>query len=440
MLRSIYLTMLLLPMLPLAVVAPFAGVLVWVWISVMNPHVLVAGFLSGFPLLDFVAGATILGWLFSRERKAPPGEAVVVLLGMFFVWICITTLASQNIELSMSEKWPKIAKGMLFVYMMLCLTSTKERLIVMIAVLAMSLGYWSIWGGMGTIKSAGAFSMQGPQGTMLADRNHLAMGMALGAPLIFWLGTLIERWYLRWAVFAAGALSLLAVVGTQSRGGMVCLVAMATWLVVRSRRRFIYGPLFALIASVGVGLLAQAWRDRMASISAFSEDGSALGRLQMWRYALELAKEHPITGGGLAVYHNRPLAEALLPDGLYLRASHSIYFEVLGEQGYIGLFLYLSLMACGILTCWRIRSLTRNKPDLGWARNLAFGLEMSMVAFAVGGAFLEVAYIDVYFYLLALIAITHALVKQALGVTTERAKIGSRPAPPMAVPGLKPAE
>ena len=96
------------------------------------------------------------------------------------------------------------------------------------------------------------------------------------------------------------------------------------------------------------------------------------------------------------------------------RAAHSIYFQALGEHGYVGLGLYLLL---GFLTwrsgAWIIRN-TKNLKEYEWASSLASMIQVSMVGFATGAAFLSLLYFDVPYYLMAAMIVTRVVVEKAL--------------------------
>jgi probable O-glycosylation ligase (exosortase A-associated) len=401
----------MLPILPMAFLAPFVGLLAWTWISFMNPHLEAVGFLSSFPLLDILAAVTILAWIMAPDKKEFPKDPVIALLLIFIFWCCITTIFSQNIEMSF-EKLVKIFKINLLVLMSVIIAPNRHRLFALLAVIAISIGYWSIWGGVGAIANLGRYIHTGPPGTMIGDRNDLSLAMAMTAPIMLFLATQMPYRWLRWAGYLAATLTILSILGTQSRGGLICVVGMGGYLILRSRHRL----KLALVSLVAGGLVFsvadQAWLDRMSTIENASADASALGRFQMWRYGMVIAQEFPATGGGFRLYHNGPLAANYLPEGVQLRASHSIYFEVLGEHGYIGLALFLSMIAGAFLVCWRVGALAKTRSDLDWARRLAFALELSLIAYLLAGAFLEQSTFDLFYTLLGLVAILHAIVKK----------------------------
>ena len=90
--------------------------------------------------------------------------------------------------------------------------------------------------------------------------------------------------------------------------------------------------------------------------------------------------------------------------GVESHAAHSIYFQVLGEQGFIGLVLYLLILVLGLLNAGIVMRQTRGRPELLWAYDLANMLRVSLVGFCAGGALLSMAYFDGMFLLIALLS------------------------------------
>jgi probable O-glycosylation ligase (exosortase A-associated) len=163
----------------------------------------------------------------------------------------------------------------------------------------------------------------------------------------------------------------------------------------------------------------------MGTIETYDEDQSASSRLEIWGHAVNIANYRPLVGGGFGVFGNDALYQQLTPE-MHLRLNvHSIYFEVLGSHGYVGLFIFLLLGLSGLITARKIKTLTRGKE--GFEDEYAFAnfIQVSLIAYAVSGAFLNLAKYDFYYALLAMIALQYALVQKRLRAAhTETAKVG----------------
>ena len=101
---------------------------------------------------------------------------------------------------------------------------------------------------------------------------------------------------------------------------------------------------------------------------------------------------------------------------------HSIYFEVMGEHGFIGfgLFVLIGLLA------WRTGSKVirecQKDPDRKWAADLAAMTQVSMVGYATGGAFLGLAYFDYYYHLVIILVLTYQIAVKNKWGTLEQDK------------------
>src|SRR5690606_267234 len=154
-------------------------------------------------------------------------------------------------------------------------------------------------------------------------------------------------------------------------------------------------------------LAPQDWTDRMETIQHADQDESFLGRVNVWKISSAIAVEHPIFGGGFRSVQSPPVWDKFedapgLLDFIETpratksgRAAHSIWFEVLGDQGFIGLFLFVALLANAFWTRREILKLTRQRPaQLRWASDLADLLAAVLVIYMVSGSLLSAAYFE----------------------------------------------
>ncbi len=413
MLRSLFLSLIFMGVMPLIILYPHIGVLVWHWFSIFNPHRLAAGFITDFPVLQILGGLTLVAWLFSGEKKLPNNHPIMWTILLFFAWTCVTTVLSVDFA-PKYVKFDTFWKIILFTVLTGCLINRRDRLDFLILIIVASIGYYAIRGGIGTILSGGKYAYEGPSGTFIADRNALSVAFVMTLPLLVYLNAHAPQKWMRTAAICSIPMFIIAVLGSQSRGGFICLAAMGAWLVIHSKRRAMGLAAMVITGALAVGFMPDTWTTRMQSVEKFEEDGSMQGRLQMWRYGLDLSADKPIIGGGFRAFANRRLAGNYLPQGIPLRASHSVYFEALGEHGIPGLFLYVSILAAYFFTCNRIMRLTKNVQSLKWANDLGAMLQASLIGFAVGGALLEIVVFDIFYTFAVMSMIVHVLVLQAL--------------------------
>jgi probable O-glycosylation ligase (exosortase A-associated) len=142
--------------LPFVLTRPHLGVLLWTWLGIMNPHRLGWGFANDLPLAAIAGVVTILSFLISKELKRIPLVSTTILLVMFILWMNITTFFALAPELAMLQ-WSKVMKIQLMILLTLMLMYDRTRLHALAWVIAISLGFYGVKGGIFTVLNGGQF-------------------------------------------------------------------------------------------------------------------------------------------------------------------------------------------------------------------------------------------------------------------------------------------
>jgi probable O-glycosylation ligase (exosortase A-associated) len=409
--RDILVTLIVFGSLPWVLRSPVNGVLMWVWIGVMNPHTQGWGFATAFPFAMIIALTTLFSTTITSEPRALPCTPLNLAMLAFTGWMCVTLPFSLYPEPSL-VLWLRAMKIMLMTFVCTMLVKSERDIHRLVWMLAISLGFYGVKGGIFTLRSGGNDRVWGPEATFIEDNNSLALALVMVIPLMLYLRQHSARRWLRHGLAGAIMLSALAALGTYSRGALLAITAMATILWLKSRRKMAVGALLLALAPLMLAYMPPEWTSRMESINEYRVDASAQGRINAWGMAWNLARDR-FFGGGFEIYQG-PVFAIYAPDPADLHAAHSIYFQVLGEHGFVGLGLYLLM---GVLAwrsaAWIIRH-AGPLDELRWAAGLAAMIQTSLAGFAVGGAFLSLAYFDVPYYLAAILIATRALVERHL--------------------------
>lgn len=393
--RDLTLMAALLAIVPLIFRFPIVGILAWIWITLMNPHREVWGFLYSFKLNLVIALLTFAAWALSRERKIVPLNFFTVSLMLFAAWTCLTTYTALD-PATANVMWDRTMKSIILALAVVTLANTKARVQMVVWMVVVSLGYYAVKGGAFTILTAGANRVYGPQDSQINDNNTLGLAMLILLPLVNYLRMTSRLKIVRLGGWGTLGLTLLAIIGTWSRGALVGLGAVLVAFAARSRFGIVLVVIGALLAATAPSVMPPEWMNRMSSISEAGEDASFNGRVAAWKTSTAIALARPLVGGGFsAVKVDRVTEEYTMPGSLTAgKAAHSIYFEVLGDHGFAGLLLYLIvLIAAGWTTILTLNT-ARGRPELAWAAQLARMIQVSMVAFLVSGAALSMAYYD----------------------------------------------
>ncbi|MFV0476230.1 MAG: putative O-glycosylation ligase, exosortase A system-associated [Parahaliea sp.] len=405
-LRDIIITAMVFATLPLIVWRPYIGILSWSWLSYMNPHRLTYGFAYDLPFAQIVAVTLLVSMLFSSEKKRFPINSITLGWLMFILWICITTAFAVYPDSAMIQ-FNKVIKIQIVALLTLVLINNRERLNQLIIVIVASIGFYSVKGGIFTLMTAGAFRVWGPPDSFIEENNSLAVAVLMIVPLMAYLYQLYKsRRWVRWLISASIVLSLASVLGSQSRGALVSIIAVTGFFWLKSKSKLFTAPLI-LIAAIGLySFMPDSWHGRMSTIENYEEDTSAMQRINSWEFSINVANASPI-GAGFSCWTASMFARyAPRPEWVYV--AHSIYFAPLAEHGWPGLFMFLLV----IFLCWRkLSQLVANRDGLVSDSDvlLAKMLQVSFVAYMSGGAFLSLTYFDLPWHMVAMTVILFAL-------------------------------
>lgn len=406
--------------LPLILKRPFWGILMLAWLGYMNPHRLAYGFMLDFPVVQVVVLATLVGMLLSREAKRMVWSREIVVLVIFVLWMGLTTSLALYPQLA-KEQYEKVIKIQILTVMTLLMLTSRERVHLFVWAIVLSLGFYGFKGGLFTIANGGSYRVQGPPGTFIGGNNELALALAMTIPLMRYLQMQEKRYWLRRGLTALMILTTIAAIGSQSRGALLALSAMGFIFWLKGRNKVVSAVLIGIVVAFILSFMPAEWYERMSTIKSYDEDASALGRINAWWMAVNLASSR-IWGGGFEAFI-APTFAMYAPEPDRVHDAHSIYFEVLGEHGFVGLGLFMTLLGMTWLKCSAVARSTRNRPGQTWAHDLARMVQVSLVAYMVGGAFLGLAYFDYFYHLVALAVVVHALIIRGAG----QVPVGSAP-------------
>ena len=212
---------------------------------------------------------------------------------------------------------------------------------------------------------------------------------------------------------------------------------MALFLWLKSTSKLKTGLAIALLAPVILLSMPEEWTGRMHSINNYEEDESAQGRLNAWEFAVNVANQFPLGGGPGIFSPDSFLKYAPNPETFHV--AHSIYFQMLGEHGWLGLALFLALHFYTWRTGTRVIRHCKDKPDLDWAVKLARMCQVSQIGYLTAGAFLTLAYYDLAYYIIAIVVtLDKVLIRypQADDIPPLRLPFGKRRAMPSRTPAI----
>lgn len=392
---------------------PFLFVLVYAYIDIVSPQRLTYLLLNSVPISLIAVGLSVLGWLAmddKRDVRVAPRQLMIVLLLAY----CFYTTKNADFKVEALDKWDWVWKALAFAAFLPLTLRTKLRIESLLLFMILSAASIIIVGGIKTLGSGGGY---GELNLMVANNSGLYEGSTISTvaiaivPLIIWFmrfGTIFPPdWKVKAFCIALIFACLLIPVGTSTRTGLLCIGLVALLMLRDTKRKFVYLAALGCLGLVAVPFLPSAFTERMGTIKTYKADASASTRLAVWQWTIDYAKTHPM-GGGFEAYrqnHIRYEKVAVESDGAgqatvdrslevdKARAYHSAYFEMLGEQGYPGLALWLTINLLGIFRMEVLRQRYR-KPEPGqeWVAPLASALQTAHIVYMLGATFIAIAF------------------------------------------------
>ena len=397
--RDVVLGAILLGLICYAFVHPWVGALTWTWISIMNPHSY-SWTLNSMPVAAAVALSTLIGIMVTKDKKYFFATRETVMLVLFMLWVTITLPLGFNIDYSIVP-WKTIIKIDFMILIALVVLHTRQHIMGLAWVLAGSIGFYGFKGGLFTLATGGSYRVWGPDGSFIEGNNEVALALVIIIPLIRFLQMTTTRRLVKHGLTAVMVLCAVASLGSQSRGALLALGAMGAVMWWRSDSKAVVGVLLVVVGVALIGFMPDSWMNRMETIGDYEEDGSAMGRINAWYMAWNLAT-HNFFGGSFGIY-NLETFSRYAPNPTDVHAAHSIYFQVLGEQGFVGLLIFLCIWFMVWGSAGRMRKQGLKQPQTKWVSDLGSMVQVSLAGYAVGGAFLSLAYFDLPYNLLILV-------------------------------------
>lgn len=380
---------------------PWIGILGWTWLSIMNPHQLTWS-MRTMPFAAAIGAATLIGLFVTKDRRDYSLSRENIVLMLFMAWMTITLPFSILFDPSFAL-WKRVMKIDLMILVSMVLLHSKRHMMLLTWVLVVSIGFFGVKGGAFTLATGGSYRVWGPENTYIEGNNEIALAIVIVIPLMRFLQLQMQAKWARTTMTVCMVLMAMAALGSHSRGALLAIAAMALVLWWRGKNKMLGAVVMVVLGIALLSVMPAEWWERMNTIKTYQQDDSALGRLNAWGMAWNLAKDR-FFGGGFMVWTGTIFA-IYGPEPDRVHAAHSIYFMVLGEQGFVGLFLFLTLFTMVFFTAGKLRVQGRARPETQWLSDLGGMLQVSLAGYAVGGAFLSLSYWDLPYNLLILAVI-----------------------------------
>lgn len=402
----------------LGVTYPFVAGVAYIWIDVVKPQSLGYNFLNSLPLSMISAVVVVLSFFLRPSKSKTSFSLIQILLLVLAIWVTITTFFADPI-IGSWRKWDPAFKCLLFSAFIPLIFRSRVQIEAYLLTIIFSISTFTFVAGVKTLLGSGGYGSLATLGGGNAGYSESSTLAAVGVmllPLIHYMRNhsilFGNSRFFKLLMMGLSIICVAAVVGTAARTGLVALVFLAFCYIFHAKNKVILTILLASIIGIGalLNLEGTRWGSRMATISTYEQESSAAGRIVVWKWTLDYVSSHPM-GAGFDGYklNNIMTVDSNGNVGYFPpnygvgngKAFHSIYFEVLGEQGVFGFIVYFSIMLLMFFQLGKISRAVRNRPELLWLSDLALKMRLAQMVMLVSGVFIGIAFQPSMFYLVA---------------------------------------
>lgn len=405
---------------------PYLGVAAWIWIALTAPAKWAFGFSTSLRMNLSIVLVTGLAFIFSKNE----GKVRFTGLGMLIILFALATLFSTiNTQAFFPQDtwdyWYQFLKILLLYFFVTFVVTKRLHLNTLVWAIVLSISTYAAMESLKFLLSGGSHRIVGRSG-IIADRNDLAVAINMCLPLMFYLRAITESKLIKNGLSVLVVLNILSIIGTYSRAGFIGLSMLALAYYLKSNRKIILTIAALIILPLLYANAPDEWKERQSTVATASEqDGSFIGRLWAWKISILIANDHPLVGAGFnstmmpnvwhhyrneTAYFDFPVKTKPIPPEIIPKAAHSIYFQVLGDHGYLGFFLFMLILFNALILNVKNKKLAQRLNDkkyIIFSNNITLG----MVGFGVTGASVSLAYFDLLYAIIALVVATNLNLK-----------------------------
>ncbi|MFN0109754.1 MAG: putative O-glycosylation ligase, exosortase A system-associated [Blastocatellia bacterium] len=387
---------------PLALFAPFTGLISYVGIAYVRPHEW--AYMPNAPISMAVAVATLIGYaVFELTRRSPQLIPNLLLL-LLWAQVSLATFFAYSPQLAQG-KWIEFSKTILIALLMTAMVDSEKRARWLLLGTVAAIGFLAFRSNVGLLLAGGQARVFGPGGAF-EDNNDYALLLNVAAPIAFYVARAETNRWLRRLCYTLSAMMMITVAFSLSRGGFLGLCVVLLGLALKSKHKVTGMLAVVLVGSIAFALLPNRVVERVGTIRTATEtDLSAQMRFDAWRVSLQIIADYPALGVGprnmLELYGRYQQTDNV-------RVSHNSFLQIAVDAGLPALALFAGLLT---LSWWRLRRARHMlQPD---SRLIAYshGLEIALLGYVISANFLSRHDLELLYEVFALVTSFHALTR-----------------------------
>ena len=394
------------------------GMMLWVWSALFPPNEYLFGFAQGVPFNKISFVCTLMALMFDKRRNINIDPLLAWLL-VFLAEVSLSYVTAATRPEWGGDLYQRLLKVAVAAVFVRFTVVDRARMHAVLIAICLAVGAGAIDEGAKFVLSGGKHHVAGP--TSWGDENSTAAIILMVMPIILYLYKLASNKIFKNGCGLVFLGCIVAVIGTYSRGGFIGLIIFYFIFMSSSKNKFISILILMVVFFVGASLVPESWFDRIHSTANAGSDASFMGRVVQWKVLTLMAFDHPLLGAGPIAnmdpliwgpYAARLASELTFistPPPDYPHASHSIYFQVLGEYGFTGLIIYLALYSMALRMAGDIVKEAKKAGMQLWPADIATAIRGSLILYLITGAALPIVYLEFPYLLIGCISALRAI-------------------------------
>jgi probable O-glycosylation ligase (exosortase A-associated) len=359
------------------------------------------------PKMLALASLLAIAWhLFISKSLKPHWSSTHLVFVIWFVWLTVCVFSASNKGMAI-EYWTGVLVKVFIMVFAISWWLTRfshfslVRMGIMISGISVALVALSNkMNGIGLVEGT-RVTISREYRSQLGDPNDLSL--VLMFPVSFLAAELFDKGANKYRrLFAAVGLLLAisGVIATQSRGGLLGIAAILSFFLYQKVKNPLVVGLCAAVAMLAMMVFAGIGDRQSGGAAEDGVDASAMGRIYAWQAAINMALSNPLTGVGVDNFYVNYYFYSPHWDGKN-HAVHSTWFQVLGETGFVGIGIFVLLIASIYRSLSRVYCINALNHNDQVAVN-ANALKAGLIGFMVAGTFLTQAFTWPLYIILAL--------------------------------------
>ena len=373
---------------------------------------------SLYPVIDVLPYAQIFLFLTIISAFADPSVKWVSSFGSKLMFIFALVIVLSSIFAfrpgASLDNYVFFLNWFILYFLVLTIVNTETRLFLFLCAFFLFNLKMAQHGFFSWMQRGFAFTSWGLTGSPGWFRNsgEFAIEMLIFTPLAtVFVIALRDRWSRnkKWLMYFLPVAGAVSIIGTSSRGGQLGLLAIALWMMVKSKKRIKALLIFCI---VGYLLFLLIPAEQMQRFEEMGDDETSLQRMAYWGYGWKIMNDYPVLGVG---YFNwLDYMFFIEPNGvgpkMIVELPHNIFFQAGAELGYTGLVIFIVMIMASFMMSISTRKMTKDANDFMFY--LSYGLDAGMVGFLAAGFFVTVLYYPFFWVQYAMIMTLHSVAKK----------------------------